>query len=100
MYAIYLILMNQAHFLHRSYAPEYQYRVVQLSSALQMKHSLVRHLLSIPAEGAVEWCWLFTAQSLPETTVELTEAPQTRDKLPARHTEKRNWEIWTEGEES
>lgn len=49
----------------------------------QMNYSLVCHLLSVPAEGAVERCRLFAAQSFSETTVELTEAPQTRDKLPA-----------------
>lgn len=49
----------------------------------QMINSLVCHLLSVPAEGAVECRRLFAAQRFSETTVELTEAPQTRDKLPA-----------------
>lgn len=52
-------------------------------TVIRPKHSLVGHLLSVPAEGAVECHRLFAAQSFSETTVELTEAPQTRDKLPA-----------------
>lgn len=50
---------------------------------IRLKYSLVCHLLSVPAEGAVECRGLFAAQSFSEATVELTEAPQTRDKLPA-----------------
>jgi len=48
-----------------------------------MINLLVCHLLSVPAEGAVECRRLLATQRFSEITVELTEAPQTRDKLPA-----------------
>lgn len=63
-----------------------------------MKYSLVCHLLSVPAEGAVECCRLFAAQSFSETTVELTEAPQTRDKLPAADREEIE-KVWKQQKE-
>jgi len=56
-----------------------------------MINLLVCHLLSVPAEGAVECRRLLATQRFSEITVELTEAPQTRDKLPAAD-KRGNWE--------
>lgn len=50
---------------------------MQVLVVIGLKYSLVCHLLSIPAEGAVECRRLFAAQSFSEAAVELTEAPQT-----------------------
>lgn len=54
-----------------------------------MRQLPVCHLLPVPAEGVVSWCWFTTAQCLPEPTVEGVEALQVGYKLP----EKKNGEI-------
>lgn len=54
-----------------------------------MRQVPVCHLLPVPAEGVVRWCWFTTAQCLPESTVEGVEAPQVGYKLP----EKKNGEV-------